>query len=268
MNTIRPFHIALPLHGPPEEVSNQLVEQYACTMGRIDPRTWNDVNLFGLGHQVVYHNAGFSVVPVRSPNIEVNEPVPRLTLELAMEDLAALKKAEAIAEAFAGDLDASTRCIVDPAGYVWQLNAGSDCVPGRVTMHLPVRDVPATAEFLGSIPLCETTSVNSDEAEIVFFEHRVFLYRREFGFVPEGLGANDVDGKAIQVPHFGPILTMPAWTRFAEEVSASGVELAHQPMTRFAGQRGEQGTVFIKGPDGILVEVKGFVHDDQIFAVD
>ncbi|MFD4478318.1 VOC family protein [Streptomyces sp. NPDC058471] len=77
---------------------------------------------------------------------------------------------------------------------------------------------------------------------------------------------NPVDGHDVPVPHFGLILTIPAFQGLAERLRAAGVEFVIEPYVRFEGQEGEQHTMFLLDPAGNALEFKAFADDSQVFA--
>ena len=55
----------------------------------------------------------------------------------------------------------------------------------------------------------------------------------------------------------------PSWpTRLTD----AGADFVIEPHTRFAGQVGEQSTMFFLDPSGNALEFKSFADDDQVFA--
>ena len=78
--------------------------------------------------------------------------------------------------------------------------------------------------------------------------------------------ANAVDGHDVPVPHFGVVLRTPEWQALAANVEAAGVAFGIAPHTRFAGQAGEQSTMFFRDPSGNALEFKAFADDAMIFA--
>jgi extradiol dioxygenase family protein len=78
---------------------------------------------------------------------------------------------------------------------------------------------------------------------------------------------NPVDGHDVPVPHFGLILTVPAFHRLADRLRAAGTKFVIEPYVRFAGQAGEQWTMFLLDPAGNALEFKAFADDSQVFAV-
>jgi len=77
---------------------------------------------------------------------------------------------------------------------------------------------------------------------------------------------NPVDGQNVPVPHFGLILTIPAFLELADRLRGAGVEFVIEPYVRFEKQPGEQWTMFFLDPAGNALEFKAFADDDQVFA--
>jgi extradiol dioxygenase family protein len=68
------------------------------------------------------------------------------------------------------------------------------------------------------------------------------------------------------VPHFGLILSIPDFHTLAERLTAAGTEFVIEPYLRFAGEPGEQWTMFFIDPAGNALEFKAFRDESQIFA--
>ncbi|ATL25704.1 VOC family protein [Streptomyces formicae] len=77
---------------------------------------------------------------------------------------------------------------------------------------------------------------------------------------------NPVDGHDVPVPHFGLILTVPVFEELAGRLRAAGTDFVIEPYVRFAGQTGEQRTMFLLDPAGNALEFKAFADDSQVFA--
>ena len=56
----------------------------------------------------------------------------------------------------------------------------------------------------------------------------------------------------------GVVLEMADWRRLAERLRQAGVEFLIEPHVRFAGQAGEQATLFFRDPSGNALEFKAF----------
>ena len=77
---------------------------------------------------------------------------------------------------------------------------------------------------------------------------------------------NPVDGDAVPVPHFGVILTIEEFHRLAERLQGVATHFVIEPHVRFAGEIGEQWTMFFLDPAGNALEFKAFAQDSQVFA--
>jgi extradiol dioxygenase family protein len=78
---------------------------------------------------------------------------------------------------------------------------------------------------------------------------------------------NPVDGHDVPVPHFGLILTIADFHELAGRLRAAGTTFVIEPYVRFAGETGEQWTMFFYDPAGNALEFKAFADESQIFAV-
>ncbi len=78
--------------------------------------------------------------------------------------------------------------------------------------------------------------------------------------------SNQVDGKAVPVPHFGVVLPLAEWEMLAERLRNALVDFVIEPGIRFAGQPGEQATLFLLDPSGNALEFKALANPDQLFA--
>ncbi|HEX3712143.1 MAG TPA: VOC family protein [Trebonia sp.] len=77
---------------------------------------------------------------------------------------------------------------------------------------------------------------------------------------------NAVDGHDVPVPHFGLVLPVDDFKRFAERLRAAGTAFVIEPYVRFAGEVGEQHTMFFYDPAGNPLEFKAFADLSQLFA--
>jgi extradiol dioxygenase family protein len=75
-----------------------------------------------------------------------------------------------------------------------------------------------------------------------------------------------VDGKSVPVPHYGIVLEWSHFDEFAKRIADKGIEFIIEPYLRFAGQVGEQKTMFFKDPSGNALEFKSFKDMSQLFA--
>src|SRR5450830_1817065 len=77
----------------------------------------------------------------------------------------------------------------------------------------------------------------------------------------------DIDFFGHQLsPHLGVILQMDDWRKLADALSGSDkVKFVIPPSIRFAGEAGEQATMFFSDPSGNPIEVKGFADLAQVY---
>jgi extradiol dioxygenase family protein len=95
------------------------------------------------------------------------------------------------------------------------------------------------------------------------FGHQLVCH---LGDGPPPAVSNAVDGDAVPVPHFGVILSMQHWQTLAQRLRDCRVNFVIEPRIRFAGEAGEQATMFLRDPAGNALEFKAFADPDQLFA--
>jgi extradiol dioxygenase family protein len=77
---------------------------------------------------------------------------------------------------------------------------------------------------------------------------------------------NPVDGDEVPVPHFGLVLTEKQFKQLQQKLEASKVNFIVKPHLRFAGQPGEQWTMFFKDPSNNNLEFKAMTNPSYLFA--
>jgi extradiol dioxygenase family protein len=135
----------------------------------------------------------------------------------------------------------------------------------RFHLAFPVSDLEAARRFYVDLLGCGIGRESPDWLDFDFFGHQITAHRLE---QPRDVGANDVDGDAVPIPHFGAILPWDQWHALSERLSAAGIEFVIGPRIRFAGQVGEQATMFLHDPAGNALEFKSFRDDARVFAAD
>ena len=70
----------------------------------------------------------------------------------------------------------------------------------------------------------------------------------------------------VLMPHLGVVLPLEEWMALAERLSRLGTCFEIPPVIRFAGEPGEQRTMFFLDPSGNPIEVKGFKDFAGLFA--
>lgn len=70
----------------------------------------------------------------------------------------------------------------------------------------------------------------------------------------------------VMMPYLGVVLPLDAWEALASRIEAAGIVFDIPPAIRFAGEPGEQRTVFFFDPSGNSSEVNGFRDLASVFA--
>ncbi len=77
---------------------------------------------------------------------------------------------------------------------------------------------------------------------------------------------NTVDTKQVPSSHFGAILEWEQWHELRDRLIGFQMEFLIGPYIRFAGEPGEQATMFIRDPSGNGLEFKAFKNPAALFA--
>ena len=131
-------------------------------------------------------------------------------------------------------------------------------------LAFPVHDLAAARAFYGGLLGCPEGRSSAEWVDFDFFGHQIVAH-----LAPARSGdaaINHVDGHGVPVPHFGAVLGMAEWRILAARLQAAGVEFAIPPTIRFAGQPGEQATMFFRDPSGNAIEMKAFEDPGNLFA--
>ncbi len=136
--------------------------------------------------------------------------------------------------------------------------------PSRFHLAMPVHDLDAARAFYGDVLGCREGRSADAWVDFDLFGHQ-FVAHLDASLQPSTL-SNPVDGHDVPVPHFGVLLTPADWSELADRLRGHGVAFVIEPHTRFAGQVGEQSTMFLLDPSGNALEFKAFADDDQVFA--
>ncbi|OBF27787.1 glyoxalase [Mycobacterium sp. ACS1612] len=133
----------------------------------------------------------------------------------------------------------------------------------RFHLAMPVDDLTAARQFYGQVlGLAQGRSADT-WIDWNLYGHQVVTHLAPGGPRP---AHNPVDGHDVPVPHFGLILTVQDFHTLAERLKAAAVEFVIEPYVRFAGETGEQWTMFLLDPAGNALEFKAFADDSQVFA--
>jgi uncharacterized protein len=135
----------------------------------------------------------------------------------------------------------------------------------RPPFHLafPVTDLAAAREFYGALLGCAEGRSSEKWIDFDLYGHQIVAH-----LAPgeDATATSSVDGKAVPVRHFGIVLPWSEWHDLAERLRASKTAFIIEPGIRFAGEIGEQATMFFLDPSGNALEFKAFRDPSQLFA--
>jgi uncharacterized protein len=131
-------------------------------------------------------------------------------------------------------------------------------------LAIPVDDLARARQFYGGLLGCPEGRSADQWIDFDLHGHQLVTH-----LAPEAVRArstNPVDGEDVPVPHFGLVLPMDEWRALAERLEAAGVAFVIPPTIRFAGQPGEQATMFLLDPAGNALEFKAMADPAKLFA--
>jgi extradiol dioxygenase family protein len=136
----------------------------------------------------------------------------------------------------------------------------------RPPFHLafPVDDLEAARAFYGGLLGCPEGRSADHWIDFDLHGHQIVAH-----LAPDQAlrrSTNPVDGEEVPVPHFGLVLPMNDWRVLADRLEAANVKFVIPPIVRFAGQPGEQATMFLLDPAGYALEVTAMADTANLFA--
>lgn len=148
------------------------------------------------------------------------------------------------------------------AGRRVALTAG-EIVPQPFHYAFFVRDLVSTRRFYGEILGCREGRSTDTWVDFDFFGHQISAHTT--GRVTPTQNTGRVEDILVPMPHFGAILEWEQFDAVAGRIRAAGIGFVLEPRTRYAGQPGEQATMFVLDPSGNALEFKAFKNPDHIF---
>lgn len=126
-----------------------------------------------------------------------------------------------------------------------------------------VRDLNVARQFYGGVLGCAEGRSAPTWVDYDFFGHQLSLHLGE-PFKTERTG--HVGDKLVPMPHFGLVLALADWQALAQRLQAARMEFVLEPQVRFAGEAGEQWTMFFCDPFGNPIEIKGFQSLEALYS--
>ena len=131
-------------------------------------------------------------------------------------------------------------------------------------LAIPVDDLSRARAFYGGVLGLPEGRSASAWVDWNFYGHQVVTHVVVASAEPRR--SNPVDGHDVPVPHFGLILPVEDFHVLADRLRDAGTEFVIEPYLRFAGEPGEQWTMFFRDPAGNALEFKAFRDESQLFA--
>jgi uncharacterized protein len=135
----------------------------------------------------------------------------------------------------------------------------------KSVFHLAINitDLDIARQFYVGVLGCEEGRSTANWVDFSFFGHQLSLHLGEpLKTAPTGR----VGDHMVPMPHFGVVLALSDWQLLAERLTAAATAFVIPPTVRFAGEPGEQHTMFFLDPFGNPLEIKGFRDLDMVYA--
>lgn len=132
-------------------------------------------------------------------------------------------------------------------------------------LAFPVHDLAAARQFYGELLGCSEGRSSDQWIDFNLYGHQIVAHLVATR-TSDPVARNQVDQDAVPVPHFGVVLQMSDWHVLADRLKSSGVEFVIEPKVRFAGEVGEQATMFLLDPSGNALEFKALADPSRLFA--
>lgn len=125
-----------------------------------------------------------------------------------------------------------------------------------------VTDLDEARTFYGRLLGCQEGRSTETWVDFNFFGHQLSLH---LGKPFETTNTGKVGDHIVPMPHLGVVLAMDEWKALVQRLEAANLDFVIAPTIRFAGQPGEQSTMFFLDPSGNPIEVKGFADAAGVF---
>ena len=126
-----------------------------------------------------------------------------------------------------------------------------------------VRDLDSTRRFYGDVLGCREGRSTETWVDFDFFGHQISAHTT--GTVTPTQNTGKVEDILVPMPHFGAVLDWSAFHALADRIRGMGHQFILEPRIRYAGQPGEQATMFLLDLSGNALEFKSFRHPEHIF---
>lgn len=132
-------------------------------------------------------------------------------------------------------------------------------------LAFPVHDLEKSRAFYGDLLGCKEGRSSDRWIDFNLYGHQIVAHLSDRASTSDA-SSNPVDGHDVPVPHFGVVLDWGDWESLAAKLKTANVDFVIEPYVRFAGEIGEQATMFFLDPSGNALEFKAFRDPQQLFA--
>ena len=129
-------------------------------------------------------------------------------------------------------------------------------------LAVPVLDLKTCRHFYGVVLGFQEGRSSEKWVDFNFYGHQIVAHASDDAVT---VASKRVDGTDVPDRHFGVVLNMDEWREIAQRLKDAGAHFIVEPHVRFAGQEGEQATLFVLDPSGNALEFKAFVNPDRLF---
>jgi extradiol dioxygenase family protein len=137
----------------------------------------------------------------------------------------------------------------------------------RFHLAIAVDDLAAARQFYGEVLGCEPGRAADNWADWNLYGHQLVTHEVTAGTRHATVADHSrVDDHHVPVPHFGVLVSTEQFHDLAGRLRSAGTPFVIEPYLRFAGQPGEQWTMFFLDPAGNAIEFKAFADDAAVFA--
>ena len=127
-----------------------------------------------------------------------------------------------------------------------------------------VRDLDSTRRFYGGLLGCREGRSTGTWVDFDFFGSQISAHTT--GTVTPVQNTGEVEGIKVPMPHFGAVLSWQEFQDLASRLTGAKTAFIIEPRVRFAGQTGEQATMFLLDPSGNALEFKSFRNPEGVFS--
>lgn len=127
-----------------------------------------------------------------------------------------------------------------------------------------VKDIDSTRRFYIDILGCAEGRSTETWIDFDFFGHQLSAHISDNRPALDYCGL--VDGVNVPIPHFGCLLERDEFARVQQKLEAADIQFLIKPQRRYAGQVGEQMTMFVFDYSGNPIEFKSFSNSEEVFS--